>query len=80
MQLAFFRLAATLTRLPAPGRTQGMEYQGVSRGQFAGVGDNLIGVVNNWIARDIPRLMSDDPGAVLTCRVAGPPERRSMTL
>src|SRR5208282_4682463 len=54
-------------RLPSPDRAQGVEYEGVSRGQFAGVGDNLIGVIDNWIARDTPRLMSDDAGAVLTC-------------
>jgi hypothetical protein len=47
-----------------------VEYEGVSRSDLACVGNNLIGVIDNRIARDTPGFVSDNPGAVLDAACA----------
>jgi len=46
-----------------------VEYEGVARRQFAGVGNNLIGVINRWIERDTPGFVPDQPSTVLASRI-----------
>ena len=68
-RLARDRLATALAGIGCPTRAEGVEYEGVSRSDLACVGNNLIGVIDNRIARDTPRLVPDNPGAVLACRL-----------
>src|ERR1700756_2999675 len=46
-----------------------MENDGVSDCQLVGIQNNLTGIVDNWIQRQTPALVADDPLAVLTGRL-----------
>jgi hypothetical protein len=46
-----------------------VENNGVSDCQLVGIPDNLTGIVDNWIQRQTPALVADDPLAVLTSRL-----------
>ena len=68
-RLARDRLATARARIRCPTRAQGVEYEGISRCNLAWVRNDLIGVIDNRIARDTPGFVSDNPGAVLACRL-----------
>jgi len=53
----------------APYNAERMENNGVSECQLVGIQDNLTGIVDNWIQRQTPALVVDDPLAVLTSRL-----------
>lgn len=59
-------LALALTR-PAPQDAQSVEDNRVANAQFAGVGDDLVGVINCAVDGDAPGFVADDAVAVLTC-------------
>jgi hypothetical protein len=44
-----------------------VEYEGITKRQFAGIGNNLIGVENSRMNCDTPRLVPDDAFAVFAC-------------
>ena len=56
-------------RFLSPDDAQGVEYKTVANRQFARVRNNLAGVRNVRIQPDAPLLMSEDPFAMLTCRL-----------
>lgn len=61
-------LAMDLTLIPFPDHPQRMKYQSVSNRQSSWVGNGLVGVKNNWVARDAPVLVPDDSLAVFAGR------------
>ena len=52
-----------------PQDAERVEHNGISGGQLVGISDNLTGIVDDWIDRQTPGLVVEDPFAVLTGRL-----------
>lgn len=53
-------------RFAAPLNAQSVQDEFISDRQLAAVQDQPIGIRNNGVARDTPRLMTSDPGTMIT--------------
>ena len=53
-------------RFSAPLNAQSVQDEFISDRQLAAVQDQSIGITNNGVARDTPRLMTSDPGTMIT--------------
>jgi len=53
-------------RFPAPFNAQSVQDEFISERQPPAVHDQPIGITNNGVARDTPRLMTSDPGTMIT--------------
>lgn len=64
--VALHCLAGPRAGLRSPGYAEGVEYKGVAEGQPAGIGHDLIGVIDERISRNAPGFVPDDSLTMLT--------------
>ena len=63
----FAGTAIAFAGIAFPRYTQRVEYEGISYRQFAGLDNDLVGVINDWIAGDAPGFVTDNTFAMLAC-------------